>query len=109
MKLLKGFVGTGILFMGKAFFNGGILFSSIVMLAIAGISLWSFLLLVQAYMKVPGSFGDIGGELYGNNMRLIILTSITVSQIGFVAGEFPCFFDRRPLLTMPFSLLHLHC
>ncbi|OXC64687.1 hypothetical protein AYX13_05965 [Cryptococcus neoformans] len=86
LMLLKGFVGTGILFMGKAFFNGGILFSSIVMLAIAGISLWSFLLLVQAYMKVPGSFGDIGGELYGNNMRLIILTSITVSQIGFVAA-----------------------
>ena len=35
----------------------GILFSSIVMLSIAGISLWSFLLLVQTYLKVPGSFG----------------------------------------------------
>ncbi|WVF69259.1 hypothetical protein IAT40_004035 [Kwoniella sp. CBS 6097] len=86
LMLLKGFVGTGILFMGKAFFNGGILFSAIVMVAIAFISLWSFLLLVQAYMKVPGSFGDIGGALYGNYMRLIILTSITVSQIGFVAA-----------------------
>jgi proton-coupled amino acid transporter len=30
------------------------------MLSIAGISLWSFLLLMQAYMVVPGSFG---GEL----------------------------------------------
>ncbi|WVO15887.1 hypothetical protein L204_103552 [Cryptococcus depauperatus] len=86
LMLLKGFVGTGVLFMGKAFFNGGILFSSIVMLAIAGISLWSFLLLIQAYMIVPGSFGDIGGELYGKNMRYIILTSIAVSQIGFVAA-----------------------
>ncbi|ODN95920.1 solute carrier family 36 (proton-coupled amino acid transporter) [Cryptococcus wingfieldii CBS 7118] len=84
--LLKGFVGTGILFMGKAFFNGGILFSAIVMVAIAMISLWSFLLLVEAYMAVPGSFGDIGGALYGNNMRYIILFSITVSQIGFVAA-----------------------
>ncbi|WWD18297.1 hypothetical protein CI109_102747 [Kwoniella shandongensis] len=86
LMLLKGFVGTGILFMGKAFFNGGILFSAIVMVAIAGISLWSFLLLVQTYMKVPGSFGDIGGILYGQHMRLIILTSIAVSQIGFVAA-----------------------
>ncbi|WWC88877.1 uncharacterized protein L201_003792 [Kwoniella dendrophila CBS 6074] len=86
LMLLKGFVGTGILFMGKAFFNGGILFSAIVMLAIAGISLWSFLLLVEAYMHVPGSFGDIGGALYGKYMRLTILTSIAVSQIGFVAA-----------------------
>lgn len=43
--------------MGKAFYNGGILFSTIMMLSIAAISLWSFLLLVQAWMKVPGSFG----------------------------------------------------
>ncbi|OCF62271.1 solute carrier family 36 (proton-coupled amino acid transporter) [Kwoniella mangroviensis CBS 10435] len=86
LMLLKGFVGTGILFMGKAFFNGGILFSTIVMLAIAGISLWSFLLLVEAYMHVPGSFGDIGGALYGKYMRFAILISIAVSQIGFVAA-----------------------
>ncbi|WWC62296.1 uncharacterized protein I303_104892 [Kwoniella dejecticola CBS 10117] len=86
LMLLKGFVGTGILFMGKAFFNGGILFSTIVMLVIAGISLWSFLLLVEAYMRVPGSFGDIGGALYGKYMRFTILTSIAVSQIGFVAA-----------------------
>ncbi|WVR06160.1 hypothetical protein IAU60_003190 [Kwoniella sp. DSM 27419] len=84
--LMVGFVGTGILFMGKAFFNGGILFSAIVMVGIAAISLWSFLLLVKAYLKVPGSFGDIGGALYGNYMRLTILFSITVSQIGFVAA-----------------------
>ncbi|KAK4685254.1 solute carrier family 36 (proton-coupled amino acid transporter), partial [Tremellales sp. Uapishka_1] len=86
LMLLKGFVGTGILFMGKAFFNGGILFSAIVLLSIAGISLWSFLLLVETYMVVPGSFGDIGGTLYGRHMRSTILTSITVSQIGFVAA-----------------------
>lgn len=67
-QLLKGFVGTGVLFMGKAFFNGGksvrhfgltigILFSTVVLIAIALISLWSFLLLIQTWMKVPGSFG----------------------------------------------------
>jgi proton-coupled amino acid transporter len=86
LMLLKGFVGTGVLFMGKAFFNGGILFSTVVLLAIAAISLWSFLLLVETWMKVPGSFGDIGGQLYGNWLRITILFSITVSQIGFVAA-----------------------
>lgn len=40
--------------------NSGLLFSTVVMVSIAGISLWSFLLLMQAYMVVPGSFG---GEL----------------------------------------------
>lgn len=76
----------------------GILFSTVMMLSIAAISLWSFLLLVQTWMKVPGSFGgesrqlvlsdaiDIGGVLYGNYMRQTILFSITVSQIGFVAA-----------------------
>ncbi|KAL7424323.1 hypothetical protein Q5752_000005 [Cryptotrichosporon argae] len=102
LMLLKGFVGTGILFMGKAFFNGGILFSSIVLLSIAGISLWSFLLLVQTYMKVPGSFGDIGGELYGRHMRLTILASIAISQIGFVAGESAC--PLRHLLTAAYTI-----
>jgi proton-coupled amino acid transporter len=56
-QLLKGFVGTGVLFLGKAFFNGGILFSTIVMLGIAAISLWSFLLLVKTRLVIPGSFG----------------------------------------------------
>jgi proton-coupled amino acid transporter len=93
--LLKGFVGTGILFMGKAFFNGGIVFSTIVLLAIAMISLWSFLLLTKTYLVVPGSFGDIGGALYGNYMRLTILASIAFSQIGFVAGECTRWFLRR--------------
>ncbi|KAL1408401.1 hypothetical protein Q8F55_005213 [Vanrija albida] len=86
LMLLKGFVGTGILFMAKAFYNGGMLFSTVVLLAIAAISLWSFLLLVDTYLKVPMSFGDMGGHLYGKYMRLSILTSIAVSQIGFVAA-----------------------
>ncbi|CAO1622051.1 unnamed protein product [Parajaminaea phylloscopi] len=86
MMLLKSFVGTGILFLGKAFLNGGLLFSSIVLCAVALISLKSFLLLVQANLRVPASFGDMGGKLYGPKMRLAILTSIVFSQLGFVAA-----------------------
>ncbi|KAI0749738.1 transmembrane amino acid transporter protein-domain-containing protein [Daedaleopsis nitida] len=86
LMLLKAFVGTGILFLGKAFFNGGILFSSFVLTFIALISLYSFLLLVKTKFVVSGSFGDIGGALYGPWMRYAILTSITVSQLGFVSA-----------------------
>ncbi|CCL98797.1 uncharacterized protein FIBRA_00802 [Fibroporia radiculosa] len=86
LMLLKSFVGTGILFLGKAFFNGGILFSSAVLTFIALVSLYSFLLLVKTKFVVSGSFGDIGGALYGPWMRYAILGSITISQLGFVSA-----------------------
>ncbi|CAG8563523.1 15214_t:CDS:2 [Racocetra persica] len=84
--LLKSFVGTGVMFLPKAFYNGGMLFSTIVLIAIAAISLCTFLLLVETRTYVPYSFGDIGGALYGRWMRLAVLFSITLSQIGFVCA-----------------------
>ncbi|PVG04470.1 hypothetical protein CPB86DRAFT_748063 [Serendipita vermifera] len=86
LMLLKAFIGTGILFLGKAFANGGMLFSAITLVLIALISLYSFLLLVDTKMVVPGSFGDIGGALYGKWMRRAILFSIVISQLGFVSA-----------------------
>lgn len=89
MMLLKSFVGTGVLFLGRAFANGGMLFSTIVMLSIAMISLYSFLLLVECRLVVPGSFGDMGGVLYGPWLRIAILTSITLSQVGLCTRPTP--------------------
>ncbi|KAI9457129.1 transmembrane amino acid transporter protein-domain-containing protein [Russula earlei] len=86
LMLLKGFVGTGVLFLGKAFLNGGILFSSLTLSAVAIVSLYAFLLLVRTRESVSGGYGEIGGILYGPWMRYVILTSITVSQIGFVSA-----------------------
>ena len=86
LMLLKSFVGTGVLFLGKAFYNGGMLFSTVVLVIIALVSLWSFLLLVKTKFVVSGSFGDIGGTLYGNWMRMLILSSIVISQLGFVSA-----------------------
>ncbi|EJU04914.1 hypothetical protein DACRYDRAFT_75916 [Dacryopinax primogenitus] len=86
LMLLKSFVGTGILFLGKAFFNGGILFSSFVLCFIALISLYSFLLLVKVRFVIPGGFGEMGGILYGPWMRNLILSSIVLSQLGFVSA-----------------------
>jgi proton-coupled amino acid transporter len=62
------------------------LFSTVVLVVIALVSLWSFLLLVHAKFAVSGSFGDIGGALYGNWMRQLILASIVISQLGFVSA-----------------------
>ena len=84
--LLKSFVGTGVLFLPKAYLNGGMVFSNIVLLGVAILSYYCFILLVNTKLKIDGSFGDIGGVLYGKFMRSLILTSIVLSQIGFVAA-----------------------
>ena len=84
--LLKSFVGTGVLFLPKAFLNGGMLFSSLVLLAVSILSYYCFILLVNTRLKVDGSFGDMGDYLYGKGMRLIILGSIVISQVGFVSA-----------------------
>jgi proton-coupled amino acid transporter len=84
--LLKSFVGTGVLFLPKAYLNGGMLFSNLVLLFVAALSYYCFVLLVNTRLKVDGSFGDIGGILYGKWMRTTILFSIVISQLGFVAA-----------------------
>lgn len=84
--LLKSFVGTGVLFLPRAFLNGGMLFSSMVLLGVSCLSYYAFILLVKTRLKVDGSFGDIGGMLYGKHMRRIILGSIVLSQLGFVSA-----------------------
>lgn len=82
--LLKAFIGTGIMFLPKAFNNGGILFSSLCLISVAAISMWAFHLLLKCRTAVGGSYGDIGQTIAGARMRNIILFSITMSQIGFV-------------------------
>lgn len=86
MLLLKSFVGTGVLFLPRAFLNGGMLFSNIVLLGVAALSYYCFILLVKTRLNVEGSFGDMGGILYGKFMRFLILSSIVLSQIGFVSA-----------------------
>lgn len=82
--LLKAFIGTGIMFLPKAFKNGGILFSSLCLVSIAAISMWAFHLLLQCRTAVGGGYGDIGQAIAGSRMRTVILASITLSQLGFV-------------------------
>ncbi|RYP66412.1 hypothetical protein DL771_007821 [Monosporascus sp. 5C6A] len=84
--LLKSFVGTGVLFLPRAYLNGGMVFSNLVLLGVAALSYYCFVLLVTTRLKVVGSFGDMGGILYGKWLRNLILGSVVISQIGFVAA-----------------------
>lgn len=83
--LLKAFVGTGVLFLPKAYLNGGMLFSNIILLGLAVLNTYCFILLGNTNEKIGGSFGDMGGALYGKWMRAMIQLSIVLSQIGFAA------------------------
>ena len=62
------------------------LFSCLLLPAFAMFSLYCFMLLVNTRKLIVGSYGEIGGVLYGSKMRFIILASIVVSQIGFVCA-----------------------
>jgi proton-coupled amino acid transporter len=57
------------------------MFSTIFLACIAAISLYGFLLLVETQHKIPASFGDIGGILYGKTMRFLVLIAVTTSQV----------------------------
>ena len=84
--LLKSFIGTGVLFLPKAYLNGGMMFSNVVLLGVALLSYYCFILLVNTRLKVEASFGDMGGILYGKWMRTLILSSVALSQLGFVSA-----------------------
>lgn len=84
--LLKAFVGTGILFLPKAFSNGGLVFSLLGMIAMGLISLFTMLILFWSSQSVGilgAGYGDVAEVLYGKWMRLFVLLSVVVSQIGF--------------------------
>ncbi|KAI9494583.1 transmembrane amino acid transporter protein-domain-containing protein [Zychaea mexicana] len=110
--LLKSFVTTGIMFLPKAFYNGGLVFSTVGIIIWALISLWSFLLLVQTRLVVHASFGDMGGVLYGPKMKVAVLVAITLSQIGFVCAYMVFVAENLQSLVLAFSkcrvLLPMH-
>lgn len=84
--LLKAFIGTGIMFLPKAFLNGGILFSSLTLVVVSLINCLCFRLLLQCRQKHGGGYGDLGAAIVGPRFRRIILTSIALSQLGFVCA-----------------------
>lgn len=84
--LLKAFIGTGIMFLPKAFRNGGILFSSITLVTVSLVSCLCFHLLLLCRQRYGGGYGELGAAIGGPRLRALILGSITISQIGFVCA-----------------------
>ena len=84
--LLKAFIGTGIMFLPKAFQNGGMLFSLLTLITVSIVSTIAFHLLLKCRQQYGGSYGELGEAIGGPKMRAIILASITLSQLGFVCS-----------------------
>jgi len=82
--LIKAFVGTGIMFLPRAFGSGGILFSTLAMVSLSAITMVAFHLLLQCKLHYGGGYGEIGRAIAGPKMRTLILFSIALSQLGFV-------------------------
>ena len=86
LQLIKSFVGTGVLFLPRAFLNGGMLFSTMVLIGVAIYCFWCFLTLVACGAEVPGEYGDIGERIVGRWMYYMIQGSLVLSQMGFAAA-----------------------
>eukprot|EP00834_Sanchytrium_tribonematis_P006135 NODE_426_length_7665_cov_0.708961.p1 type:complete len:412 gc:universal NODE_426_length_7665_cov_0.708961:2218-983(-) len=81
--LIKAFLGTGIIFLPKAFYVGG-LFPSVAMIAFSAvISTVAGVYLVKAAAVIPGSYQEIAKELYGQNIYRLVLGSIAIGQLCF--------------------------
>eukprot|EP00834_Sanchytrium_tribonematis_P003686 NODE_152_length_15391_cov_0.883272.p6 type:complete len:272 gc:universal NODE_152_length_15391_cov_0.883272:6746-5931(-) len=81
--LIKSFLGTGIIFLPKAFYVAGLIPSLFFLVFSASVSLWGLLLLAEAASVVPGSYQDIAATLYGPKFKGIVLLSIAIAQFSF--------------------------
>lgn len=84
--LLKAFIGTGIMFLPKAFSNGGILFSSMTLVIVSLVNCICFRLLLDCRERYGGGYGELGAAIVGPRFRSLILASIAISQLGFVCA-----------------------
>ncbi|KAM9925402.1 hypothetical protein OXX59_003893 [Metschnikowia pulcherrima] len=84
--LFKALVGSGILFLPRAFCNGGLLFSTITMSLFGVLTYLCYIILIQS-KKILGksSYGELGYLTHGKPLKYFIMVSIIISQVGFVA------------------------
>lgn len=84
--LFKALVGSGVLFLPRAFCNGGLLFSTLALSAFGVLTYICYIVLIQSKKTFgKSSFGELGFLTYGRPLKYSIMVSIIISQIGFVA------------------------
>lgn len=89
--ILKSMLGSGLMFLPKAFYNGGILFSSVVLVFFGLLATTCMLLLLQCQRKCGekgSTFQEIAFQAYGKHAASSVKFSLVVSQLGFCTVYF---------------------
>lgn len=81
--IIKSFIGSGVLFLPKAFANGGSLFSVVMMVVAAVLTQVTIMRLVLCRDVVRGSYGAIGRRAVGRWGEVAVDVSLVLSQSGF--------------------------
>lgn len=84
VSLVKAFCCTGVLYLPKAYVNGGWLMTSIMLAISAMVSYYCGILLIDVRKKLrTPDFSTIGELTYGKPGRIAVDISVYVSQFGF--------------------------
>lgn len=84
--VFKALVGSGVLFLPRAFCNGGLTFSIFTLTLFGFLTFMCYIVLIKTKKILNlSSFGELGFKTYGKPLKLCILISIIISQVGFVA------------------------
>ncbi len=81
--IVKSFIGSGVLFLPKAFSNGGWLFSILAMVFMAAVTNLCILRLVACRQVVAGTYGEVGRAAVGKWGQVAVDISLVLSQAGF--------------------------
>eukprot|EP00736_Rhodelphis_marinus_P012315 Rmarinus@m.3485 len=82
--LVKSFVGVGVLFLPRGFYNGGVAFSAAVLCVVALVSYYCMMCLIRCSLKIRGgTFGDIGFRAVGSSGQAAVNIALVFSQMGF--------------------------
>eukprot|EP00835_Amoeboradix_gromovi_P004024 NODE_292_length_11597_cov_0.265177.p2 type:complete len:440 gc:universal NODE_292_length_11597_cov_0.265177:4107-2788(-) len=81
--LFKAFIGSGVLFLPRGFASAGLIPSVFMLTISAYFSTIGMELLAEVSLLHSGTYWELGNKLYGNTLRLSILWSIFLSQLGF--------------------------
>ena len=99
--LIKGFIGTGILYLPMSFYDGGYLFSPIAMIISLILTQVCIIKLIRATDNCKAkSFSDLGLKAYGQTGKTAVGIFLILSQAGFTVNTlFLKFILRWPMST----------
>ncbi len=82
--LLKSFIGTGVLFLPRSFYDAGIVPSILSMIFTACLSFYGVKILLKVTLVAPGTYWQIANEVGGPKMKQFVLVMLVLLQCGLV-------------------------